>query len=244
MTNKTAFKALAMAVWALACSDNPTAPHDHELIVNLEMSTDHFHTLAEITFTVTVTDDHGDYVTDFTTIQVERELEGTATWRPIELALIGTAYVGTYTFTTSGDYHFRVAGMRGSDTEAQVIYEYPEHVEVVRAHEVVGSSRVEFESFPGHIHEGQDVVVRFWIMESEQNAAGERPAITGLDVVIECGNPDMTSEMHTVTDTGDGIYEATHLFDGNGEGHMEVRFTDTAGVEQEVDFHVHIVAAH
>lgn len=244
MTNKTVFPALALAVWALGCSDSPTEAHDHELIVDFAMSTEHVHTLEEITFTVTVTDDHGDYVTDFTTIQVERELEGTATWRSIELVLQGTAYVGTYTFTSSGDYHFRVVGMRPSDTEAQVLYESPEHVEVVRAHEVVGSSRVEFESFPGHIHAGSDVVVRFWIMESERNAAGERPPITGLNVVIECGNPDLTSEMHTVTDNGDGIYEATHNFAEGGEGHIEIRFTDTAGVEQEVDFHVHIVAAH
>ena len=244
MMNNRGFPALAMAVWVLACSDSPTAPHDHELIVDFAMSTDHVHTLDEITFTVTVTDDHGDLVTDFTTIQVERELEGTATWRAIELTLQGTAYVGTYTFTTSGDYHFRVAGMRGSDTEDQVLYESPEHVEVVRTHEVVGSSRVEFESFPGHIHEGEEVVVRFWILESERNAAGERPAITGLSVVIECGNPDMTSELHTVTDSGDGIYEATHLFPEGGEAHMEIRFTDAAGVEQEADFHVHIVDAH
>ncbi len=73
---------------------------------------------------------------------------------------------------------------------------------------------------------------------------GDRPPITGLSAVIEVGNPDMTSEIHTVTDNSDGIYEATHLFEEGGEAHIEIRFTDSAGAEQEADFHVHVAHAH
>ena len=82
MRHSRKLSAFAAAVWVLGCSDSPTAPHDHELIVDFAISTEHIHTLDAVTFTVTVTDEHGDFVTDFTSLGVEYELEGSATWRP------------------------------------------------------------------------------------------------------------------------------------------------------------------
>ncbi len=236
--------AITLAVWTLACSESPTQPvHEHELHVTLAMS-DHISTLDPVAFTVTVTDEHdGSAITDFSSIQVEYELEGTGTWRAVELTKSQASYVGTYTFVTSGDYHFRVTGMRGSETQTRTIYELPAHVEVERAHETVGTNyRVEFETFPGHIHEGEAATVRFWIMEGD-GAGGFNPA-AGWSAAIECGNPDGTGEAHAVTGTNDGVYEVMHTFEGGGEAHMELRFTDAANVEWETDFHLHVAHGH
>jgi hypothetical protein len=222
---------VALAVGALACSDNPAEPDhtDHELIVSLTMSTDHLETLEDITFTVAVTDDHGDAVTDFTTIQVEYEQEAEAgTWRSIELTLQG-----------SGDYHFRVSGMRGSETELSVLHQLADHFEIERAHTTLGDYKVEFETFPGHIHSGEAIAARFWIMNKDTGAA-----VTGLAVTIGCGNPDATTEDHAVTDSGDGVYEAMHTFTDGGDGHMAIQFTDPASMDWEAEFHLHIAHAH
>jgi hypothetical protein len=233
--------ALALAGWALACSDS-TAPHDHELTVNLVISSaeGHLVTLDEVTFTVSVTDGDGHAVTDFTTLQVEFELEDVAgVWNPIELAPQGSAYVGTYDFGTSGEYHFRVSGMRDSDTSLEVLYALPEHVEIERAHNTVGDYRVEFESYPGHIHAGESATLRFWVTDATAGTP-----VTGLTAAITCGNPDGTTEEHSVTDNGDGMYESAHMFMDGGEGHAELEFTDPASMQWQTEFHLHIAHEH
>jgi hypothetical protein len=212
--------ALLLAAFALACSDSAVEPHEHELLVNLTLSDDHLSTLEVITFTVTVTNDHGDPITDFSALEVEYELEGTGTWRGIDMTLQGTAYVGTREFTTSGDYHFRVSGMRGTATTMEVLYEDPGHHEIERAHVTLGAYKVEFESFPGHIHENETATLRFWITDQ---ASGQ--AVTGLTVTIECGNPDGSTESHPVTDNSDGVYDADHLFAEAGDAHAGLSFT-------------------
>ncbi len=233
--------ALVLAGWALACSDS-TAPHDHELTVNLVIASadDHLVTLDELTFTVSVTDEDGDAVTDFTTLQVEYELEDIpGTWNPIELALQGLAYIGTYDFGTSGEYHFRVAGMRGSDTALEVLYTLPEHVEIERAHNTVGDYHVEFESYPGHVHSGESTTFRFWVTDATAGTS-----VTGLTVAITCGDPDGTTEQHSVTDNGDGMYEAAHMFMDGGDGHVEFGFTDPANQSWQTEFHLHVAHGH
>lgn len=234
--------ALALAGWALACSDSPTGPHDHELIVDLAITSaeNHLVTLEEVTFTVTVTNEHGDYVTDFTQIQVEYEREDNpGTWRPIELAPQGSAYVGTNDFGSSGEYHFRVAGMRGSETTLTVLYTLPDHVMIERAHETIGPYSVAFESFPGHIHSGESVTLRYWVTDA---AAGT--PVTGLAATITCGQPDGSSEQHAITDNNDGVYEAMHLFVDGGDGHTMLGFTPPGGLLMEAEFHLHVAHAH
>jgi hypothetical protein len=231
---------LALAAFTLACSDSAVEPpHEHELLVNLTLADDHLSILEDITFTVTVTNDHGDPITDFGALEVEYELEGTGTWRGIDMTLQGTSYVGTHEFGTSGEYHFRVSGMRGTATTMEVLYEDPGHFDVERAHVTLGDYKVEFESFPGHIHESETATLRFWITDE---AGGQ--AITGMTVAIECGNPDGTTESHPVTDNSDGVYDTDHLFAEAGDAHAALSFTDAGNVLRETEFHLHIAHGH
>lgn len=47
----------------------------------------------------------------------------------------------------------------------------PDHMEVGRAHQEVGGFRVEFETFPGRLHEGTEATVRFWVMEAPSSSS-------------------------------------------------------------------------
>jgi len=229
------------------CKDSPVEVHEDEgpLTAELTLSTDHIHTLSEITFTVKVTDHHGDVVTDLETIEVQRKAHGATEWRGTELTLSGSNYTGNYTFNSSGEYDIRVAGMRHGGTEMEVMYEMAEHLEVVRAHETVGNYRIEFENFPGHLHEGETATVKFWVFEAEKDASGNRPAVTGLNVDIHCGNPDGTEEEHVgVTEESNGVYIADHTFIGAGEAHMGMHFTAPDNSNIEADFHLHVAHGH
>lgn len=231
------------------CSDNPVEVHEDEgpLTAELTISDDHVHTLSEITYTVQVTDHHGDIVTDLESVEVQRKGHDDTEWRGTELTLSGNVYTGIYTFNSSGEYDLRVAGIRNEGTEMEVMYEMPEHMQVGRAHQEVGNYRIEYENFPGHVHEGETATVKFWVYESEKDASGNRPAVTGLDLHIHCGNPDGTDEHHDssmVTEESEGVYAADHTFDGGGEAHMATHFTAPENSEIEADFHLHIAHGH
>lgn len=231
------------------CSDNPVEVHEDEepLTAELTISEDHIHTLSEITYTVRVTDHHGDVVTDLETVEVQRKGHGETEWRGTELTLSGEVYTGTYTFNSSGEYDLRVAGVRSGGTEMEVMYEMQEHMEVGRAHAEVGNYRIEYENFPGHVHDGEQATVKFWVSESERDASGERPPVTGLDLHIHCENPDGTNEHHDetlVTEESEGVYVADHTFAGGGEAHMATHFTAPDNTEIEADFHLHISHGH
>lgn len=216
-----------------------------EFSVQLDITPHHVHILqTEVTFTVTITDHHGQQVTDFETLQVERLLEGTETWRGTDLTLKGEVYTGTYTFTTSGDYHLRVAGTKHGQAEPVVLYEHPQHLHVVSAHTEAGGYRVEFESFPGHIHEGDTSTMRFWVMEVEKDEAGNRSPITGLASEIRCTEASGAEQEYETVESEGGVYEADHTFTEVGEAHIALHFTGADGQPAEAEFHLHVVHAH
>lgn len=245
MTYRHYILSLAAIFLLVACSDNPVSEeeHDDELSVVVTLSSEHVHTLSELTFTVAVTDHHNAPVTDFEVLQVERLSEGSDTWRAIELTRAGDVFEGTYTFNSSGDYELRVAGQRVGHTEVEVLHMMAEPLHVVRAHMEAGLYRVEYENFPGHIHEGDMATLKFWVMEAEQDAAGNRPPVTGLTAEIECTD-GAGKESHPATEPEAGVYQAEHTFTLAGEAHFTIRFTGADGQPAEADFHLHVAHAH
>lgn len=239
----------AVAAASVACESNPTHPEaGHEsgtLSVELSYSPDHVHLLqSEVTFRVAVTDDHGDPVTDFETIQVERRAEGSDTWRAVELQPAGDAYEGTYLFASSGEYHLRVSGQRHGQSEMSVLHEMHETMHVARAHAEAGPYRIEFESFPGHVHEGEEVTLTYWIMEPERNDQGERPPVGGLHVEAHVATGGAQGTMVEAHEHDAGVYEAHYPFDEAGTYHVGLHLEDPQGNPIEADFEVHVVHGH
>lgn len=240
---------LAVPFVLVACGENPTGSdgHEDELTVELTVSPDHLHTLAPVTFTAVVRDGHGTVVMDLDTLRVERSLDG-GEWRKAADLSPGTgSFTGTYTFSTSGEYEFRVSGMRtghGSMMEIPMA-QAMEPMHVGRAHEVVGGYRVEFESFPGHIHEGSEVAFRFWVKEAQADASGNRAPITGLAGQVLCGEPAGGSETHSpLQEVEPGIYEALHTFQSAGDATAALHFTGTGGEAAEATFDFHVAHPH
>lgn len=229
----------------IGCKDSPVEVHqDENLTAELTISPDHVHTLDEITYTVTVTNDHGDVVTDLEGVEVQRKGHGDTEWSGTELSLSGTSFTSTYTFKSSGDYDIRVVGTHTGTTEQLVLYQMDEHMHVGRAHIETGDYRIEYESFPGHIHEGDAATIKFWIYEKEQDATGERPLVGDLSPHIHCANPDGTKEHHdSVTQEATGIYVADHTFNSAGEAHMGIHFT-AGNTNIEAEFHPEVSHGH
>lgn len=231
-----------------ACEANPplgpAEGHDDELTVELTLSATHVHILSPMTFTVAVTDHHGEPVTDFETLKVERLAMGTDTWRGTELTRNGAVYEAEYTFASSGEYMLRVTGKRPHDAEEEVLYEMAESIHAVRAHAEAGGRRIEFETFPGHLHEGNTAAVKFWILEPERNDAGERPAVPGLLTTVVCNQADGAVEEHAALEESPGVYVAEHEFTAVGDFVARIRFPGTDGNEAIAEFTTHVVHAH
>lgn len=170
--------------------------------------------------------------------------EGSDSWSAIELALAGTAYVGTYTFSSSGDYQLRVMGQRPGEAGMRVLYEAPDPLHAVRAHAEAGGYRIEFEAFPGHIREGDDAALRFWIMEPERDASGNRSPILGVRGEVHIVESDGSEVARDLQEMGDGVYESDHSFAAADEAHVQLHFTGADGQPAEVEFHLHIAHAH
>ena len=245
---------IAAAAAFIGCADNPEGPadHDDELTVELTLSSDHLHTLSPVEFTAIVRDHHGTIVTDFDTLHVERRATDADTWRTAaDLTLQGDAFIGATTFTSRGEYDLRVVGRRAGHDEVDVI---PMHdsmdemmgpLHVGRAHVVAGGYRIEFESFPGHIHEGSETAFRFWVMEAEADADGNRAPISGLAGGIHCIEPEGASETHSPDEIETGVYEGAHTFASAGEGAAALHFTAADGSgEAEASFELHVAHAH
>lgn len=238
-TRHTAAAAALLALLALpACEDNPMAPGS--MVVELTMSTDHVHTLSEITFTVSVTQD-GVPVTDFEMIEVQRLAAGSDTWRGTELTLSGDVYTGTYTFASSGEYQLRVAALHHGATEMEVLIEEHDPLHVGRAHEVVGDYRVEFESDPGHLHEGDVATLQFWVLTAEADADGERHPVEGLHhLIAHC-----VDDEHEPVEVEPGLYTAPHEFVEAGEFHVGLHIMNhDGGMVGEASFTGHVAHAH
>lgn len=242
--------AILIGAFALAaCETNPPlgpagdGPLDR-LVIELTLSESHVHLLTPITFTVAVTDAHGEPVTDFETLMVERLAAGTDTWRGTELTRNGAVYEAEYTFASSGAYMLRVAGKRPGDAEERVLHEMADPIHASRGHVVAGGRRVEFETFPGHLHEGEAATVKFWIMAPERDEAGERPAMPGLQATIVCNDAAGSMEEHAAVEESAGVYVAEHVFDAAGDFVARIEFPGIDGQMEIAEFTTRVAPGH
>ena len=223
------------------------ADHDEELEeleVEFSLSDDHVSTLAKTAFTVEIKDHHGAHMTDFEEVHFERRLVGSDEWSQTEMELDGDHYRGNYTFGTSGEYEIRVTGHHRGGHDDEVIYERAENLHVERAHMEVGAYRIEFESFPGHMHEEDHSTLTFWVMQEEKDALGEHSAVAGLEAEIHCNEPDGTSESHQAVEQSPGVYSAEHTFVSAGDGHVALHMEGVDGAEIEAEFHFDVAHGH
>lgn len=240
--------ALLVPLLLVGCESNPTEVHDEELTVALTLSTDHVHILSPLTFTAVVRDGHGDVVTDMDSLRVERKAVDSDTWRTAaELELSGTQYVGEYTFVSSGEYELRVLGMRAGHAGVEEMMLSPalENVQAVPAHAEAGGIRIEFEAFPGHIHEGDAIEYKFWLMEPERDpVTNERPPIGGVAAEVHCVEPDGARESHAAVESETGVYTAGHTFVSAGDGSVEIHLIGLDGSPTEASFPLTIAHTH
>lgn len=212
------------------------AHEEEELTAKISTTSDELRTLDEVTFTVEIEDEHGGHMMDMEAVTQEVRSEG-GEWREIELMAMDEHYMGTRTFSSSGDYEFRVMGMSHGGHEMEEMHSTTMHVE--RAHADAGEYHVEYESDPGHIHEGNEAVLTFWVsLEDDEAAAVDLAA----QIVVE------ESDGHTTTldatEIEDGVYQATMTFVDAGETHAEIVLPAGDGSEVEADFHFHVSETH
>ncbi len=247
MTTYTKLWVASAAALMLACTSNPAEPiHDdenEELTVTLTVLTEHVHTLAAADFEVSIKDHHGAAVMDFESILLEYRLEGATEWRGVEMTPQVDRFGLSHVFYTSGEYELRVSGHPHGGAMG-VLHDPHMHLDVGRAHAEVGEMRIEFESFPGHLHEGEEATLKFWVLDKDPDANGVRHPITGLTAAVHCEEEAGYTEEHDAHEHEPGVYEAHHTFQEAGGFHAEMHVTDPLGAEHHVDFHTHVAHAH
>jgi hypothetical protein len=231
-----------LAVVAAACDDStgPDAFTTDDLIAELAITPDHVHAFETlVTFTVAVEDPDGNPVTDFDVLQVERRLEGAASFSVMEADLTGSFYAVAYTFERSGNYDLRVMGQRPGDTDLVLLHEEINPLEVVRPHGHAGGYNVELEPNPGHIHEGDTSDVQFWILNPTTDAG-----ITGLTPTIFIEHPVAGLTEHVATEGAGGLYHAPHQFTEPGMTTVGIRFIGSDAMQHEWSLDIDIHHAH
>ncbi len=243
MRTLSLFLSIFLLVLAAGCSENPVNHDDgeeEEVSVAFQVSAEHVDTLEDITFTAAVTTHHGDPVTDFEEVSMRYRHEDSTDWRDLVLTLSGTNYTGTMMFLSSGDYEVRVVGRHPGHEHMETLHELADHMHVGRAHEVMGGFRVEYESIPGDIREGDTALIRYWVMQDTV----ELTPVTGLQAEIHCEDSSGMQESHTASESEAGVYSVSHTFQNGGEAHAEFHFPGPGGAEFMAEFHFPVAHAH
>lgn len=244
---------IALVFAAFGCADELAAPgdpgHEEELAFTLTVGTDDIHTLSEVALTLRVTNDHGDAMTEFDDMEVQYRMEGSTQWDAgVAMMLQGTEFMGTHTFVTSGEYEFRIMGVPhhgdGHGHAAEELHHMVEHFHVERASVEVGGYRVEYESFPGHVHEGLTPILKFWVMETNSDASGNRPPIVGLNANIRCTESDGTVHNEPAVEAASGAYEGPHTIQSAGDTRLALLFTGSDSNPAEAEFEIHVDHEH
>ncbi len=243
MKTSALFLTMFVLVVLTGCSENPVIHDDGEeeaVTVAFQVSAEHMDTLEDVTFTAAVTTHHGDPVTDFEEVSMQYRHEDSSEWEDLVLALSGTDYIGTMMFTSSGDFEVRVMGRHHGHDHLETLHEVVEHLHVGRAHLDIGGFRVEYESFPGDLHEGDTAIIQYWVMEDTVLQA----PVTGLQAEIHCENPDGTEASYVAVEIEAGVYTTSHTFEGDGEAHVSLHFPGAGAAEFEAEFHFPISHGH
>jgi hypothetical protein len=239
------------AVLLLGCSDNPVTPDPHNdddevLTAVVTYSVQDMYTLTPVTVEVEIKDHHGEHVTDMESVRVEFKRHEDAAWSGTDLAPDGDHFHADHVFMSSGEYEMRVMAQAHGTPAATVIETEGGHghFDVHRIFQEIGNARVEFETFPGHVHEGEEIAGTFWIMEREQDADGHHHGMHGLAAEVHCVEVSGVEESHMADEHEEGVYEAHHTFSSAGEAHMTIHFPGDAGAEHEVTFTFSVAEGH
>lgn len=226
-----------------ACSKNPVAPDDHELTVKLSMSTEHVSTLTFIDFEVELVDHEGLQTSAVADMQVEYRLVGETEWDVAVLEQHEDHYKTEIMFMSSGEYDVRITGDEHGDSHMDEMYVMAQALEVERIHQEIGGFIVEMETFPGHVREGEEVEVNFYIMEKDGDHDGNM--MPGLVTDIRGTGADGVVENHTGDEhEGPGIYTARHTFTEAGNASVEIHFEDSSGLELHAEFQIPVDHGH
>lgn len=244
MNTRAGILAAVIPVFALAgCGDETPTGADHnddEFGFTLTAAPEHFQTLSEVALTLDVRDHDGNAVMDFEEIHLETAIEESGDWDVVDLSPVGSVYEGTMVFHSAGEYEFRVMGMRHAGHEPGELHHVQQHFHVERAHADAGAYRVEYESFPGHVHEGDPVVLKFWVMDED---AGGAP-VTGLSPQIRCSESVGSPHAFATVETAPGVYEANHTVTEAGDTRVALLFDGAGGIPAEAEFEFHTSHEH
>lgn len=235
----------ALGTLLVGCESNPTFPDlADDLHAELEFSVQHLSTLTDIEVEVRVHSDAAGTFTDFDMIAVEFRQDGDTNWRATELELHQDHFSGAKMFFSSGDYEARVVAQATGSQETLILYQSPDHLHVERIHQEVGDYIVEFETFPGHMHEGDQVEVSFWVLEASTDGHGHGHAVGSLSPDIVCTDNAGVTEEHAAHEHQAGEYGAEHIVTEAGSITFELHFTDGMGMDHHAQFTAPVSHAH
>ncbi len=201
-------------------------------------------TLTETEVEVRVHSSDAALFTDFSSIAVEVRREGETEWEAVELSLHDDHFSAEMMFFSSGEYEGRVVATVTGSTDLITLYETVDHLHVERIHQEVGDYVVEFETFPGHLREGETVEVKFWVHEASADGHGHGHAVGGLTPDIQCTDADGTMEEHAAEEHAEGEYEAEHTLGEGGTAHFELHFMDSMGMDRHAEFSAPVSHGH
>jgi len=226
------------ALWGCG-GDNPTGTHVPDSGVTVAVSTDpgEARTLSPVTFHASVTQEPGGMMMmGLQMMQMEVRLEGTDPWEPVDMSWDGDEddYDGTCVFTSSGDYEVRAMGMMHGSHHMDEMYHMNGPFHVDRAHLEAGGYRVEFESFPGHLHTGAASMLRFWVLEP--GSGGSWSPVAGLAPTIRVTESGRSPMDLAATESEDGMYQASHTFAMAGMAKAALLFRGADGADAAAEF--------
>jgi hypothetical protein len=228
---------------ASGCEANPILePDPHgEFDVDLTFPDAHLATLTAVEVEVGITDHDGIAVTDFELVALEHRPAGSTEWTAEALTLHEGHYATEVVFHSSGAHQMRVVAQSHGSDHGDVIHEGTD-VAVERVHMEVAGYRVEFETYPGRIHEGEQAEVKFWLSE-----AADGHQMGGMMAEIHVEHHATASSMNYHADEHDmGVYEAMHTFAEHGETEVAIEFDDGHGHGElhHAAFHLTVGEAH
>lgn len=221
----------------VGCAAVGTGDHvEGTLSAHVETTPAEFKTLEAISFAVEIEDEMGNHTTDMEDVRLEvREVGGE--WREITLTTMTDHFMGTRTFSSSGDYELRVLGMKHMGHMMEEMHTMSFHVE--RAHTDAGPFHIEYESVPGHIHAGAEAMLMFWVAMDDSGDSA-----TGLTAQILVEESDGHVTTFEADEVEPGVYHAMMDFVDGGEAHAEIVLLDENGQEVAADFHFSVANAH
>lgn len=240
--------AIVVSLFIAGCTDKGTEPvdthaGDEELEFTLSFNTLELETLDDTTLLLSIHDHHGEPMMEFDDVEMQYRMEGTVEWASIPMTMSGDHFEGNHTFVSSGEYEMRAMGVPhhgdGHGHDPEELHLMNEHYHVHRAYVDAGGYRVEYESFPGHIHSGESATLKFWVVDRNTDLAAGN-----LSPNIRCLETGGVEHVVGATESMAGVYEIDHIVDMAGATAMSLLFTGSDSSPAEAVFDITVSAAH